>query len=211
MEAAGVAQTTESATIADLLTRSVELYGDRVAQKHKVDGEWRDITFAEVGEVASEIARGLIDLGVDPGARVSMLCTTRVEWAWCSFAISSAAAVVVPIYPTSSPRECEWVLSNSGARAVFCESPEQRAKIDQVSGGLPDTVKTIGIDADAGEMTLAELRDRGRGGDRAALHARQDAVAAGDIYTIIYTSGTTGPPKGVVLTHGNAMSVCTMV
>ena len=78
------AVTSQSTTIADILPRAVELFGDRVAQKHKVDGEWRDVAFTEVSEIVSEIGRGLIDLGLEPGERVSVLCTTRVEWTWCS-------------------------------------------------------------------------------------------------------------------------------
>ena len=109
METASAPLTTGSNTIADMLPRAVELFGNRVAQKHKVDGEWRDVTFAEVNEIVSEIGRGLIDLGLEPGERVSVLCTTRVEWTWCSLAISAAGAVVVPIYPTNSPEECAWV------------------------------------------------------------------------------------------------------
>ena len=79
MQATTARETTGSITIADLLPRAVELFGDRAAQKHKVEGEWRDVTFAEVGEIVWEIGRGLIDLGVEPGERVSVLCTTRVE------------------------------------------------------------------------------------------------------------------------------------
>ena len=75
----------------------------------------------ELGEIVSEVGRGLIDLGIEPGERVSMLCTTRIEWTWCSFAISAAGAVVVPIYPTNSPEECEWVAGNSESVAIVCE------------------------------------------------------------------------------------------
>ena len=138
METATALGTTGSTTIADLLPRAVELFGDRVAQKHKVDGEWREVTFAEVGAIVSEIGRGLIDLGVEPGERVSMLCTTRVEWAWCSFAISAAGAVVVPIYPTNSPEECAWVAGNSESVAIVCEDASQVAKIDAVRDQLPE-------------------------------------------------------------------------
>ena len=103
------------------------------------------------------------------------------------------------------------MLGNSGARAVFCETEAQRAKIDQVRDELPDLKTTIGIEDGGGEVTLEQLRERGRGGDRSELEARQGRVTREDAYTIIYTSGTTGPPKGVVLTHGNAMSVGEMV
>jgi long-chain acyl-CoA synthetase len=214
MEASSVVHTTGSVTIADLLPRAVEEYGDRVAQKYKRAGEWRDITFREVGEIASEIGRGLIALGIEPGARVSMLCTTRVEWAWCSFAISSAAAVVVPIYPTNSPEECAWVAGNSDSVAIVCEDGEQVAKLADVRDQLPALRHIIVIDAaDAGEGTVSldELRERGRELDRTELDARIQATTPEDAYTFIYTSGTTGPPKGCVLTHGNYRAVLNMV
>jgi long-chain acyl-CoA synthetase len=206
--------TTGSITIADLLSRSVELFGDRVAQKHKVDGEWRDVTFAEVGEIVSEIGRGLIDLGVEPGERVSMLCQTRVEWAWCSFAISAAGAVVVPIYPTNSPEECAWVAGNSESVAIVCEDASQVTKVQAVRDELPNLRHVVVIDrARAGDGTIGldELRARGRARDARELKARAQAVAPVDAYTFIYTSGTTGPPKGCVLTHGNYRAVLDMV
>ena len=83
-------QTTGSKTIADLIGRAAEQYGERVAARHKVDGAWRDVTFAEAAEAAREIGLGLIDVGIRPGERVCILSTTRIEWTYCDFAISSA-------------------------------------------------------------------------------------------------------------------------
>ncbi|MGO9823217.1 MAG: AMP-dependent synthetase/ligase [Solirubrobacteraceae bacterium] len=199
------------ATVAALALSAGDRFGDQLAARHKVDGEWHEMSYAEVTEAIEEVALGLIGLGIEPGDRVGILADTRVEWTLASYGITAAGAVVVPVYPTNSPRECAWVLGNSGARAVFCETDSQRAKIDQVSGELPDLMTTIGIDRGAGDTTLEDLRARGAGRQRAELSDRLSAVAAADPYTIIYTSGTTGPPKGVVLTHRNAMSVCEMV
>jgi long-chain acyl-CoA synthetase len=199
------------ATVAALALSAGGRFGDRLAARHKVDGEWHELSYAEVTEAIEEIALGLIEIGIEPGDRVGILADTRLEWTLVSYGITAAGAVVVPLYPTNSPRECAWVLGNSGARAVFCETDSQRAKIDQVSDELPDLMTTIGIDRGAGEITLEDLRARGGGRQRAELSDRLAAVAAADPYTIIYTSGTTGPPKGVVLTHRNAMSVCEMV
>ncbi len=214
METASAGVTTGSTTIADLLPRAVDLFGERVAQKHKVDGQWRDVTFAEVGEIVSEIGRGLIDLGVEPGERISMLCTTRIEWTWSSLAISVAGAVVVPIYPTNSPEECAWVAGNSESAVIVCEDASQVAKIEAVRDQLPALRHIVVIEgADAGDGTVAldDVRARGRARDRAELDARVNAVGKLDPYTFIYTSGTTGPPKGCVLTHGNYRAVLDMV
>src|SRR5690349_19595413 len=208
------AGSTGSKTIADLCGRAAEQFADRIAIKHKVDGEWRDVTFAQLGEIVTEIGLGLIALGLQPGERVSILCNTRPEWTYADFAISSAGGVVVPIYPTNSPEECEWVAGNSESVAVVCEDASQVAKIVAVRERLPALRTIVVIDA-AGEtadaISLDEVRERGRGRDASELEARTAAVRPADPFTFIYTSGTTGPPKGCVLSHGNYRRVVTML
>src|SRR3954454_13629180 len=208
-----VATSTGSKTMADLLGRAAEQYGDRVAARHKVDGTWQDVTYAQAGEVVREIGLGLIDLGVEPGERVCILCTTRIEWSFCDFAISAAGGVVVPIYPTNSPEECEWVAGDSEAVAIVCEDAEQVAKIVAVRDRLPALRTIIVIDPagdTAGALAPDEVRQRGRGRDAAELDARSAAGTPEDTFTIIYTSGTTGPPKGCVLSHANYRRVLDM-
>src|SRR5918912_1159334 len=139
-------ETTGSATIADMLGLAAERYADRTAVKYKRDGAWHEVSYAELGEIVSEIARGLIDLGLRPGDRVSLLCTTRPEWTYADFAITSAGGVVVPIYPTNSPSECAWVAGNSESRFIVCENEAQVAKITQVRADLPALEQVIVID-----------------------------------------------------------------
>jgi len=207
-------RSTGSATIADLMGRAAGRYGDQPAIRHKAGGEWRDVTYAELAEIVSEVGRGLIDLGIAPGERVAILCQTRPDWTYADFGATSAGAVVVPIYPTNSPEECAWVAGNSDSRAIICEDASQVAKIRAVRQDLPALETMIVIDpgGDIGDaISLDELRERGRARDRAELEERIAAVSPDDPYTIIYTSGTTGPPKGCVLTHGNYRSVVSMV
>jgi long-chain acyl-CoA synthetase len=198
-------------TISRAAARAAERFGDETAVKYKHDGEWVERSFADVGEIVDELALGLVGLGVEPGDRVSLLANTRPEWTYASLAISRVGAVVVPIYPTNSPEECEWVAGNSQSRVVICEDAEQAAKIEQVRAGLEHLEHVVVIDAGSGDVSVDELRERGRGGDLSELERRCDAVSSEDPYTIIYTSGTTGPPKGVVLSHGNCSSVGWMV
>ncbi len=210
---APAAASTGSKTIADLMALAAERHGAREAQRFKRDGEWHSVSYEELGRAVSEIARGLIDLGIEPGERVALLCETRPEWTSCDFAISSAGAVVVPVYPTNAPNECEWVAGNSESVAVICEDAAQLAKIVEVRKNLPALRHVVVIEPSGDlvdSISLDELRERGRGREEAELRERREAVSPEDTYTIIYTSGTTGPPKGCVLSHRNYRQVVNM-
>ncbi len=216
MEASAPESTTGSSTIADLISRSADEHGERVAIRHKQDGEWHDVTYARFAEIVQEIGLGLIDLGVEAGDRVCILANTRPEWSYADMAITSTGAVVVPIYQTNSPEECLWVISDSGATAIVCEDDAQLAKIAEIREQVPNLRTVVVMDPSAGEppipaITLDEVRERGRTRDAAELEARRDAVKPEDPFTFIYTSGTTGPPKGCVLSHGNYRSMTNMI
>src|SRR3954463_13006968 len=174
MEAGTAAHTSTGAkTIADLLPKAAEMYGDRVAQRHKVAGEWRDVSFRQVWDTAREIALGLIDLGIVPGDRVCLLGNTRVEWTWADFAITTTGAVVVPIYPTNSPEECEWVIGNSDAVAIVAEDVSQLAKVAAVRDRLPALQHVITM-TDGDAISVDELRERGRARDASELEKRYE-------------------------------------
>src|SRR3954451_10484640 len=213
MEASAPPVTTGSKTMADLFGRAAETHGDSTFARHKVGDEWRDVSYAQAWETIREIGLGLIDLGVESGDRVCILGNTRPEWSFCDFAAASAGAVVVPIYQTNSPKECEWVAGNSEAVAVIAEDAAQVAKIVEVRENLPQLRHIVVIDADGADpsaIPLDDLCERGRARDGAELQQRMDAVTPEDPFTFIYTSGTTGPPKGCVLTHGNYRSMLDM-
>ncbi|HZE03841.1 MAG TPA: long-chain fatty acid--CoA ligase [Solirubrobacteraceae bacterium] len=200
-----------AATVAALPSSASKRFAERPAVRHRVDGEWRELTYGEAVEAIEEVALGLAGLGIEVGDRVGIIADTRWEWTLTSYGISAAGGVVVPVYPTNSPRECAWVLGNSGSRLVICEDAEQAEKVQRVRAELPDLETVVVIEPGGGDMSLLDLREQGAAGDRSLLEERREAVSPQDAYTIIYTSGTTGPPKGVVLTHRNAMSVCEMV
>jgi long-chain acyl-CoA synthetase len=206
LESATVPRTTGSNTIADLFGLAVQEFADRPLALEKVDGRWIPTTFAQAGEIVTEIGRGLIDLGLLPGERISILAGTRPEWTYCDMAASSAGLVVVPIYPSNSPQECAWVMSDSEVAAIVCENAAQVAKITESRDALPALRHIIVIDpedAPDDAIALEAIRGRGRTLDPESLRTRTAAVQPSDVFTIIYTSGTTGSPKGCVLTHRN--------
>jgi long-chain acyl-CoA synthetase len=203
MTSTDAATGTRSATIADLMAAAAAKYADRPMVRHKLDGAWADVSYADAGEIVSELARGLIDLGLEPGDRVCILSNTRPEYTYAEFAITTAGLVVVPIYQTNSPKECEWVAGNSEARAIVCENAGQLAKIVEVRDQLPALEHLIVMEPADGAISVEELRERGRARSPEEITARSQAVTADDPFIFIYTSGTTGPPKGCVLSHGN--------
>ncbi|HEV7399393.1 MAG TPA: AMP-dependent synthetase/ligase [Solirubrobacterales bacterium] len=203
---------TKSATLADLLPLSAALYGSAPAVRFKQGAEWVDRSFDQVLETVRSLSLGLIDLGVAKGDKVSILANTRAEWTYFDFAALSAGAVVVPIYQTNSPEECQYVLENSDAKVVVVEDDEQMEKIRAVRDQLPlleQVVRMTGSSEDA--ISLEDLAARGASRDAAEWEARWKSVTSTDICTFIYTSGTTGPPKGCVISHGNYRSMLDMV
>jgi long-chain acyl-CoA synthetase len=208
---AGATSGTGSKTIADLLPLAVERYGDSTAQRFKVGDEWRDVSYAELGDAVRGVALGLVDLGIEPGDKISILAHTRSEWTEACFGILTAGATLVTIYQTNSPEECQYVLHHSDSRAVFVEDGEQLAKVREIEADCPELKHVIVMepgDADLGDaLSLDDLKERGRGRDAAEWKARYEAVTPDDMCLYIYTSGTTGPPKGCLLTHANYRAI----
>jgi long-chain acyl-CoA synthetase len=216
MEASATKPIAGSHTIADLIARSAAERPDHPAVRYKRDGQWVEVSYSQLAGIVEEVGLGLIDLGVQPGDRVCILANTRPEWSYADMAITAAGAVVVPIYQTNSPQECQWVISDSGATAIVCENEAQLAKLAAIREQVPALQTVIVIDPPKGEaavpaISLERVRERGRTRAAAELAARQEAVRPEDPFTFIYTSGTTGPPKGCVLNHGNYAAMIDMI
>ena len=198
---------TNSKTMADMLTKAVEKHADHVAFKHKVDGEWRDVSYPELGEIVKAISKGLMANDVSLGDRVSILANTRPEWSYCDFGALCAGACVAPIYQTNSPEECEYVLNHSEAKVLFVENGEQLDKIRQIRDRLEHLQLVVIMDPDVDDLgeaiTLEELKQQGAHIADDVFDDRVNSVQPTDLCTIIYTSGTTGPPKGCMITHEN--------
>src|SRR3954452_3732024 len=101
------------------------------------DGEWEELSWAEAAQRVEELAHGLLSLGVGRGDRFALLGATRIEWALLDWALVSIGAVVVPIYESSSARDCAYILAHAGALGVAVEDEVQRAKVGAVRGQLP--------------------------------------------------------------------------
>ncbi|MDR6598869.1 long-chain fatty acid--CoA ligase [Saccharothrix longispora] len=194
--------------LTDMVWANAERFGNAVSFRRRVDGTWVDVTARDFAAQVLAVAKGLVAAGLQPGDRVGLMSKTRYEWTLLDFAIWHAGCVVVPIYETSSAEQVEWILSDSGAKAVFVETAVHRASVDSVVAGLPEVRHIWQVEGPSGDAAGAidELTALGASVSDDDARARRKEVGADDTATIVYTSGTTGRPKGCELTHYNLLS-----
>ena len=151
-------RSTHARTLGEMFRRSAQRAPDAPALRWKEGGRWVELSHRELGERAEHIARGLIALGIEPGDRVAILAGTRPEWTTADAGVMCAGAATAPIYHTNSPEECEYVLSHSGSRLVFCEDPDQLAKVEKVRDRCPELLHAVLLTGrGTGALTLEEL------------------------------------------------------
>lgn len=207
----------------DMFRIAIREFGGRDVYRHKRDRRWHGITGEEVRERVWSLALGLHQLGVSKGDRVALLAESRPEWSLADYAILANGAVNVPIYPTQSLDQVDFILKNSGAKVLFLSGMRQLKRIRPVLDNMTETerprlilfdneVREVGReggDEGTGMTSLDSLAAVGRdlGLESPELAERlAGSVGLDDLATIIYTSGTTGVPKGVMLTHRNLVS-----
>ncbi len=171
--------------------------------------EWVNVTAREFVDEVHEVARGLIAVGVEQGDRVALMSDTRYEWSLLDFAIWAAGAVSVPIYPSSSMSQVQWIIEDSGAVLAITETPEHTDLLTNLvlrEGGTPalqDSPSQLRRILEINSAAIDTLKFEGRAVPLADVEERIDATATDDLASLVYTSGTTGRPKGCRLTHRN--------
>src|SRR3984957_16570874 len=203
-----------SAGLTDVVFERAASDPGRVVMRRKSasgNAGWQDVTARQFADDVTALARGLIATGIATGDRVALMSRTRYEWTVIDYAIWAAGATTVPIYETSSAEQVEWILSDSGARALIAETPAHVEAIAEVLGRLPavEQIWLIEGGASGGAVAAKPLDSLALGGAGVsddALAERRSGRTAADLATIIYTSGTTGRPKGCELTHANMLA-----
>ena len=219
--------------LASIFYSRVGELGDHPAFLYKVDRQtYLQKSWSELGAYVRDIAGGLASMGLKPGGRVAIFSQTSHFWVAADLATISNGAVSVPIYPTSSQSDIEYILKNSDAEFVFVQNERLAAKIESALDKAQH-VRSIILMQDAETaaragrgrtdskgadrkgsavpvLTIEEVKERGArflADDRDVLERRVAKLGKENLATIIYTSGTTGVPKGVPLTHDNIISV----
>ncbi|UOQ56443.1 AMP-dependent synthetase/ligase [Leucobacter allii] len=188
-------------TVAALLRPMLHAHPSAPAQRFLRDGEWHARDYGELHALVAGVAEGLADAGIGRGDRIGLMVRTRPDWTVIELAAAVLGAVLVPVYPTATPEQLEWLLASAEPRMLIVEAG---TPLPPAARGLPAGVVEIG----RAEGELGSLL-RSSGGLRGT-----DKWAAGlpdDVFTIAFSSGSTGRPKGCVILQRNYAAVLRMV
>ena len=212
-----------SAGLTDVVFERAASDPGRVVMRRKSapgNAGWQDVTARQFTDDVTALAKGLIATGIATGDRVALMSRTRYEWTVIDYAIWAAGATTVPIYETSSAEQVEWILTDSGARALIAETAGHLQTAAETLAAAPGVGRVWMIeDGAAGDGSglavpghpvpvepLSALAAAGADVTGEQVDQRRRSRRTADLATIIYTSGTTGRPKGCELSHGNLLA-----
>ncbi len=190
----------------DFLHYQLQTYPNAKAFNYKVDGQWKSWSSQDAVDIVNRISLGLVKLGIKKDDKVAIVSTNRPEWNFIDFGIQQIGAISVPVYPTITIPEFNFIFDHSETMIIFVETEDLYKKVVEATKSLSNVRAIFTFN----KMTFAkhwtEVEELGRKENVASLDAHRAAVKPEDLLTLIYTSGTTGRPKGVMLTHSNIVS-----
>ncbi|MFX1375997.1 MAG: AMP-dependent synthetase/ligase [Promethearchaeota archaeon] len=203
--------------LAQMVLHSIEKYGSKTAARwFEEDGETvESITYNDLGNMMRAVSGGLCSLGLKKKDMIALCCHTQIEWIYSDLGIQSLGACTVAIYPTLKPKEIEYILKDSGAKAIIVDEQENLEKVLAIENNLPELSYIIVINefdnalVKENVISFSKLINEGKLYDQGNPNKFLEAISnidGEDLASLIYTSGTTGIPKGVMLTHRNFLS-----
>lgn len=174
----------------------------------KQDGKWIKTSTEEYIAKANAISRALVEMGVQKNDKIAIISTNnRTEWNIMDIGVLQTGAQTIPIYPTISEEDYEYILNHSESMYCFVSDEEVLRKVNAIKSNVPTLKEVYSFNTITGCKHWSELLDLGKNETNQKLvEERKNAVIPSDLATIIYTSGTTGRPKGVMLSHNNIVS-----
>ncbi|MFJ3981799.1 AMP-dependent synthetase/ligase [Streptomyces fungicidicus] len=165
---------------------------------------WEEITAVDFRDRVVALAKGLVASGISPGDRVAIMARTRHEWTLLGHALWTVGAEVVPVYPTSSREQVEWILRDAACVAVLVEDEQGVMTVGPVCAALPRLRHVWQLDAGA----LDQLAARGEFIPQATVDSMRRIVLPDSTAVVAYTSGTSGHAMGCALSHRGLAFMC---
>ena len=171
----------------------------------KYDNEWVKTSTQEYINKANALSRALLNLGIKKNDKIAVISSNnRTEWHISDVGILQVGAQNIPIYPTISSEDYEYILNHSEAKYCFVSDQVVYDKLNEVQSRIPLLIDIYSFNEISGCKKWNDLVADGEDtSNQNIVEERKNNVLSTDLATIIYTSGTTGIPKGVMLTHSN--------
>lgn len=188
----------------DLINFQIATYDKQVALAQKVNGSWKTYSSRDLKKIVDNLSLAFLRSGIDKDDKVAIISDNRPEWNFIDLALQQIGAVSVPMYPTISADDYNYIFHHAEVKKVFVGINEIYLKAVEGSKNLD--VQIVSFDKIKDCDYWEDFMSTGESGNLAELESIKDSIKSDDLFTIIYTSGTTGRPKGVMLSHHNVIS-----
>lgn len=191
----------------DLIPQLLKKYDKSNALAAKENGKWITYSTQQFADYVEYLSYGIYNLGIEREEKIAIIANNRPEWNFADFAIQQSGAVSVPIYPTISESDLNFILNDAKVKYIFVSSEDLYKKVKSVVANTPSVKEIYTFNKIEGAKHWSELVEAGKKNPKAKeIETIKSSIKPTDLLTILYTSGTTGNPKGVMLSHDNLLS-----
>lgn len=197
----------------DSIHYQLEKFPKLDALNAKVNGSWRHYSTLEIQQTVNKFSAGLLKLGVSgneftaEGAdKIAIVSNNRPEWVFTDLAVQQTGAILVPVYPTTNPKELEFILNDAKVKYIFVSNQEMLDKVSGIRANVPSLLNVYSFDETNGAEHWTAVTALSTEPLLREVEEIKEKIPQHHLATIIYTSGTTGTPKGVMLSHRNIIS-----
>ncbi|MDX9929627.1 MAG: long-chain fatty acid--CoA ligase [Bacteroidales bacterium] len=190
----------------DIVTLNCEKYPRKDMYGGLVDKSWKTYSTEEVRRNIDLVSMGLMALGLDKGDKVATITGNKPEWNFADMGMAQAGIIHVPIYPTITSEEYDYIFKHAEVKAVIVGNKLIYNKIKDIAEKNKNIRHIFSFDMVEGVRNFSEIIGEGERNESALrdkLESTRNAIRPEELVTIIYTSGTTGNSKGVMLSHSN--------
>jgi long-chain acyl-CoA synthetase len=190
----------------DIPLYQLENYPNEGMFVSKLNGAWIPTSTQEFVDLTYKLSKALIDLSIQPGDKIGIISTNRLEWNVIDIASLQIGAIVVPLYPTISENDYKYIFKDAGIKLCFVGSIDLYHKISNIKNELSELKKIYCFDQHSNVNHWKDIINSTLIAQDSDVESRKNSIQSSELATIIYTSGTTGNPKGVMLSHSNILS-----
>ncbi len=191
----------------DFAYKQLDQFPLEIMMTSRLNDQWKPYSTREFIDAAMTMSRGLLAMGVKPGDKIALITHyNRCEWNIMDQAILQIGAIDVPIYPTMTSADFQYIMNHAEVKLCFVSNDDLFGKVMEIKSNVPSLTKVFTFEKVSNAPHWKEIESQSGQVDEKAVKLLSDAVKETDMATIIYTSGTTGLPKGVMLSHRNIAS-----